>query len=62
MHHPVFQLCKFSAVPACSGTDKVSGDTLELVYLGALAVRTFFKVLVGILESTVHAAVAVVVD
>ena len=62
MHHPVFQFRKLSAVPACSGTDKVSGDTLELVYLGALAVRTFFKVLVSILEAAVHAAVTVVVD
>ena len=61
MHHPVSQFCKLSAVPSCRGTDKVTGDALELVYLGALAVRTFFKILISVLEAAIHATVTVMV-
>ena len=59
--NPVLELCKFCTVPASGRSYKVSGDSLELVYLGALAVRTPCKVFVCILESAVKAAVPVVV-
>ena len=61
MHHSVFQFCKFSAVPARCGTYEVTCDTLQLVYLGALAVRALLKILIRILETTVHATVTVMV-
>ena len=59
--HSVLELRKLGAVPTSCRTDKVSGDALELVNLGALAVRALFKVSISILKSAVHAAVAVVV-
>ena len=59
--HPVFELCKLSAVPAACSTDKISGDSLELVNVLSAAVRAFLQVLLCIFISAVHAAVAVVV-
>ena len=61
VYHAVFQLCELSAVPSAGGSDEVTGDALELVYLGALAVRTFFKILISVLETAIHATVTVMV-
>ena len=59
--HPVFELCKLSAVPAACSTDKISGDSLELVNVLATAVRAFLHTHLCIFKATVHTAVAVVV-
>lgn len=61
MYHSVAKLGKLSAVPAAGGSHKVTCDALELVDIVASAVRAFLKSLLGIFESAVHAAVAVVV-
>ena len=62
MHHAVFEFGKLRAVPAVGSSDKVAGDSLELVNLLASAVRADFHFCVRILEPAVKAAVAVVVD
>ena len=61
MYHSVLELGQFGAVPTSCCTYKVACDSLELVDLCALAVRTLLKILVIILKSSVHATVAVVV-
>lgn len=61
VYHAVFQLCELSAVPSVSGSDEITGDALELVYVMSSAVRTLHETFLGILESTVHTTVAVVV-
>ena len=61
VHHAVAELSELSAVPAACGTYEVAGDTLELVYVFASAVRTLLEACFCILESAVHAAVAVMV-
>ena len=61
VYHSVAELCELSAVPAACRSDQVAGDTLELVDVVASAVRTFCEPFLRILESAVHAAVAVVV-
>ena len=60
--HTVAELGEFSSVPAAGGSYKVTCDALELVYIAASAVRAFLNSLLRILESAVHAAVAVVID
>ena len=57
----VAKLGKLSAVPSSGSTYEVAGDTLQLINLVALAVRTLFEVLVSILKSAVQATVTVVV-
>ena len=61
MHYAVTEFGELSAVPTTGGSYQVSSNTLELVDVMASAVRTFYKTFLGILESAVHAAVAVVV-
>jgi hypothetical protein len=61
VNYSIFKLGELAAVPAVGGADEVTGDSLELVDVGAAAVRTFFKSLFSVLETAVHAAVAVVV-
>lgn len=61
MYHSILKFSKFSAVPASGGSYKITGDSLKLVNLGALAVWTFLKIQVCILISAVHTAVSVVV-
>ncbi len=61
MYYSVLEFGELAAVPAAGGADEVTGDSLELVDVGAAAVRTFFKSFFRVLEAAVHAAVAVVV-
>ena len=61
MNNAVAELCELSAVPAACGTYEVACDTLELVDVFASAVRTLLETCLCVLESAVHAAVAVVV-
>ena len=61
MYHAVAELGELSAVPSAGGSDEVTGNALELVNVMTSAVRTFCESFLGILESTVHATVAVVV-
>ena len=62
MHHAVAELGKFAAVPSAGRTNEVSGDALELVDVLSAAVWTLGQTLFCVLESAVHATVAVVVD
>ena len=61
VYHAVFQLCELSAVPSAGGSDEVTGDALELVNVMTSAVRALCESFLCILESTIHATVAVVV-
>ena len=61
VHHAVPELSELSAVPSACRSHEVSCDSLQLVNLLASAVRALLHVLLGILISAVHAAVAVVV-
>ena len=61
VHDSVLELREFGAVPTTCCTYEVTGDALQLVDLGALAVRALFKAGVRIFKSAVHATVAVVV-
>lgn len=61
VYHTVAELSELTSVPAACRTDEVSCDTLELVDVLATAVWTFLEASLCILESTVHATVAVVV-
>ena len=61
VYHAVLKLCKLGAVPAACCSYEVAGDTLELVNLGALAMRTFLEVCVSVFKSAVKTSVAVVV-
>ena len=61
VYYAVAELGELSAVPAACRSDEVACDTLELVDVVASAVRTLCESLLRILESAVHAAVAVVV-
>ena len=61
MYYTVFQLGKLRAVPAACSPDKVTGDSLELVYIVTVAFRTLVHVGISTLVSAVHASVAVVV-
>ena len=61
MDDAVLEFCQLRTVPSVCRADKIAGDSLEPVDSVAVALRAFFKVLVGILEAAVHAAVPVVV-
>ena len=61
VYDAVTELGELSAVPSAGSTYKVSCDTLKLVNMLSAAVRALLKTLFCILESAVHAAVAVVV-
>lgn len=62
MHNPILELCKLGAVPSVSGSHEVARNALQAVDMCATAVRTYFQIRGGILKSTIHASVAVVVD
>ena len=61
MYHSILELGQLGAVPTACCSYKVTGDSLELVDLCALAVWALLEVLVCVLEATVHTTVAVVV-
>ena len=61
MYHTVLELGELTAVPAACCADEVTCDSLELVDVLATAVWALYESLFCILESAVHAAVAVVV-
>ena len=61
MNNAVAELCELTAVPTACSSYEVTCDTLELVDVFASAVRTLLETCFCILESAVHAAVAVVV-
>ena len=57
----VLEFGKFTAVPAIGGADEVAGDALQAVDVVSVALGAFLKAVGGILISTVHATVAVMV-
>ena len=61
MNDAVAEFGELSSVPSACGTYEVTCDALELVDVAAAAVRAFGEVFLRVLESAVHAAVAVVV-
>ena len=61
VYYSVVEFGELSAVPTTCRTDKVTCDSLELVYVCSSAVRTFLKTLLGVFKTAVHASVAVVV-
>ena len=61
MDNAVLELSQFTAVPAVSGTDEVTRDALQSVDVVAMALGALMQVVGGILVSTIHAAVAVMV-
>ena len=61
VYYAVAELGELSAVPAACGSDEVTCYALELVDIVAAAVRTLCESFLRVLESAVHAAVAVVV-
>ena len=61
MYYAIAELGELAAVPSAGCTHEVACDTLELVNVLSAAVWTLSQTLLGILESAVHAAVAVVV-
>ena len=61
VYDAVAELGELAAVPTACGTYEVTCDALELVDVLSSAVRALLKTLFCILESAVHAAVAVVV-
>ena len=61
VYHAVLKLCKLGAVPTACCSYEVAGDTLELVNLGALAMRAFLEVCISVFISAVKTSVAVVV-
>ena len=62
MYYAVTELGELAAVPSAGCTHEVAGDTLELVDVLSSAVRALSQALFCVLESAVHATVAVVVD
>ena len=62
MNNAVRQFGEFGFVPAVSGAYEVAGDALEFVNLFASAPGAGFEIVRSILISSVHAAVAVVID
>ena len=62
MDDAVFKLGELRIVPTVSRTDKIAGYTLEAIDVVTVAIWTFFKILLRVLISAVHAAVAVMVD
>ena len=61
MNYAVAELCELTAVPTASSTYEVACDTLELVDVLAAAVRALLEACLCVLETAVHAAIAVVV-
>ena len=61
MDNTVVQLRELGIVPSSCGANEIACDSLELVDVPAVAVRTFLKVFIGILVAAVHTAVSVVV-
>ena len=61
VYDTVAELCELTAVPTACCTYEVTGDSLEFVNVLATAVWAFYKTFISILETTVHATVAVVV-
>ena len=61
VYHTVAELCELAAVPTACGTYQVTCDSLELVDVFASAVRALLETGLCVLESAVHATVAVVV-
>ena len=61
MYHTVVQLCQLGLVPAVGGTNEVTCDALEAVYVVAAAAGALVHYLLGILIAAIHAAVACVV-
>ena len=57
----VTEFCELSTVPTACCTHKVACDSLELIDILAAAVRTLLEACLCVLESAVHATVAVVV-
>ena len=61
MNDAVVQFGQLTLVPAVGSTYQITGDALQAVDMGAAAFRTFLQMIVSILITAVHAAVAVVV-
>ena len=61
VYYAVAELGELSAVPAACGSYEVACNALKLVDVVAAAVRTFCEAFLRVLESAVHAAVAIVV-
>jgi hypothetical protein len=61
MGYAVVQLSQFTTVPTVGGTYEVTCDALQFIDIGRTALRTSLQMVVGILVTTVHATVAVVV-
>lgn len=61
MDDAVFKLGELRIVPTVSRTDKIAGYTLEAIDVVTVAIWTFFKILLRVLISAVHAAVAVMI-
>lgn len=62
MDDAVFKLGELRIVPTVGRTDKIAGYTLEAIDVVTMAIWTFFKILLRVLISAVHASVAVMVD
>ena len=62
VNYAVAELGELAAVPSVGCSHEITCDALKLVNLLASAVWTLLHVLLCILVSAVHAAVAVVVD
>ena len=57
----VVKFCEFCIVPTVGGADKISGDALQTVDSGAVAMRAFFEVGRRVFISAYHTTVAIVV-
>ena len=61
MNNSVFKLRQFSLIPPVCSTNKVTCDSLQLVYVFTTTMRAFLEVLGCILVSTIHAPVSVMI-
>ena len=61
VYYTVAEFGKLAAVPAVGGTNQITSDALQLVDVGAVALRALVQIFGCVLVSAVHAAVAVVV-
>ena len=62
MDNAVLEFGEFTAVPAVGGADEVTRDALQAVNVVAVALGALVEVLGSVLVSTIHAAVAIVVN